>query len=555
MVVVLNIKFKDMQFVKLVFWAIGCFFLVLIGPLNGQVGIYDSGGPIMPEQGAYDVTFYELSLDIQPEQQSINGTVLVEAIVVQPLHVLVLDLDTTLVVTEAQENNTSLNIIRKEGKVHIELGYTRQPGEKLSVLVTYGGKPRIAPRAPWDGGFNWEKTPSGAHWIATSCQTEGADLWWPNKDHVSDEPDSMRIRIRVPDPLVVASNGRLISVDQSNGFSTYNWFVSTPINNYNVALNIAPYETIVGEMKCINGDTYPVEFYVLPEDLEKGEKLFPEILAHLAFYEKYLGPYPFRADKYGVAQTPHLGMEHQTIIAYGAKFSNSTMTGGKDWGFDALHHHELGHEWWGNMVTNADWKDMWIHEGFCSYMQALYVEELSGKERYREFIRNQRFANRLAVAPALVQSSEQIYRAPIYSKGSTVLHSLRYLMGDQAFLSALRRMAYPTKESEEWTDGRQCRFVNTNDFILICEEESGTDLDWFFDVYVRQPALPLLKSSISKGFLTLEWEAPNDLPFPMPIDIEVGGELKRLTLPAKIEIPEGEQPTVDPDGWVLLKTK
>lgn len=526
---------------------------------KAQVAIYDSGGPLMPEQAAYDVTYYDLDLQIFPEERRISGKVLVQATVVHPTNVLVLDLDTTFNVLRAMEGDLNCGVTRKEGKLYIDLGRTRQRGEILRIDVFYEGEPREAPRAPWDGGFSWAKTPSGAHWIATSCQTEGADLWWPNKDHVSDEADSVGIHIRVPDPLVVASNGRLRKTEaHDDGTTTYHWFVSTPINNYNVALNIAPYRVIEGELESVAGDTYPVVFYVLPEDYEQGQELFPEILDHLRFFEKLLGPYPFRADKYGVAHTPHLGMEHQTIIAYGAGFDNSSMTG-VDWGFDALHHHELAHEWWGNLVTNFDWRDMWIHEGFGSYMQALYVEELSGKEAYQQYmLRSRFFRNDLAVAPREVRSSEEIYRAPIYTKGAWVLHTLRYLIGDDAFFAALRKMAYPSEELEQTTNGDQCRFVTTEDFRLICENISGQDLSWFFEVYLRQPALPVLKSRVKGNTLTLDWETPNGLPFPMPIDVQMGDEVQRVLVPSQgleLSIPEGVKPVIDPDGWVLLEVK
>jgi len=526
---------------------------------KAQVPIYDSGGPLMPEQAAYDVTFYDLDLQIFPEERFIAGKVLVQATVVHPMNVLVLDLDTPFTIIRAMEGDLNCDVARKEGKVHIDLGHTRQPGEIIRIDVFYEGTPREAPRAPWDGGFTWSKTPSGAHWVATSCQTEGADLWWPNKDHVSDEADSVGIHIRVPAPLVVASNGRLRKTEaHDDGTTTYHWFVSTPINNYNVALNIAPYRVIESELESVAGDIYPVVFYVLPGDYKKGQKLFPEILDHLRFFEKLCGPYPFRADKYGVAQTPHLGMEHQTIIAYGADFDNTSMTG-IDWGFDALHHHELAHEWWGNLVTNFDWRDMWIHEGFGSYMQALYVEELSGKEAYQKFMQRSRFfSNDLAVAPREVRSSEEIYRAPIYTKGAWILHTLRYLIGDKAFFAALRKMAYPSEELERTTNGDQCRFVTTEDFRLICEEVSGRDLGWFFEVYLRQPALPVLKSRVKENTLTLDWEAPDGRPFPMPIEVEMGGQVKRVQVPSSgltLTIPPGIKPVVDPDGWLLLNLK
>ncbi len=531
--------------------------LVLCGiSLKAQVGIYDSGGPIMPEQGAYDVTFYDLDVRVYPDERSIEGKVLIQADVVHPMNELVVDLDTTLRIVRATEGDVSCPVIRNEGKVHVQLGRTRQRGEVVRIVVHYEGKPRVAPRAPWDGGFDWKKTPSGAHWIATSCQTEGADLWWPNKDHVSDEPDSMAIHVRVPDPLVVASNGRLRDTEaHDDGTTTYHWFVSTPINNYNVALNIAPYRTIEEEMESVTGETFPVVFYVLPEDYEKGKEFFPQIIEHLTFFEKYLGPYPFRADKYGVAQTPHLGMEHQTIIAYGAGFRNDAMTG-RDWGFDALHHHELAHEWWGNLVTNSDWKDMWIHEGFGSYMQALYIEELSGAEEYQAYmLRSRFFSDQLPIAPSEGKSSEQIYQAPIYTKGAWVLHTLRYLIGDEDFFAALRKMTYPTEELAQATDGSQCRFVATKDFILICEDVSGMDLGWFFDAYVRQAEIPTMNSRVADNTLTLAWEMPEGMDFPMPIDVEIDGEIRRVNVPATIDLPAGSKPVVDPNNWVLLQLK
>lgn len=514
----------------------------------------------MPEQASYDVTYYELTLEVDPGQQSIEGTLAMTARIVQPMHYLVLDLDTLLAISGIREATVERRFHREGGKVWIDLQRTRQPGEMLTVSVDYGGKPRVAPRAPWDGGFTWATTSSGAPWVATTCQSNGADLWWPCKDHVSDEPDSMDLHITVAEPLVVATNGRLRRVENlSGGRRTYHWFISTPINIYNVSLNIAPYRAIEGKLRSVAGDEFPVVFYVLPEDYDKGQKLFPEILEHVQFYERHLGPYPWRADKYGVVQTPHLGMEHQTIIAYGANFSNTSMTGGKDWGFDALHHHELGHEWWGNLVTNYDWKDMWIHEGFCTYMQALYMEEKEGMTGYHDYMNRMRFfRNTLAIAPHATRSSEEIYQAPIYTKGAWVLHSLRYLIGDEALRRSLRRMCYPDPAMELVTDGRQARFVTTEDFIAICEEESDQELEWFFELYVRQPKLPVLRSRVEDNQLRLQWETPDNLPFPMPVDVMIDGKVQRVAIPvAGVTIPlkEGQRPEVDPQRWVLMEVK
>jgi aminopeptidase N len=256
-------------------------------------------------------------------------------------------------------------------------------------------------------------------------------------------------------------------------------------------------------------------------------------------------------------------MEHSTHIAYGNKFNFNE--DGLDW----LMLHEFGHEWWSNLVTASDWRDFWIHEGFQSFMDTLYVEETKGKEAYFTAMKNraQGFRNKQPVAPREPKIAYEVYLAApdflrsdgdIYGKGAYILHSLRYLIGDDAFFRALRRMAYPTKEMEGWTDGRQTRLVNTDDFLTIAEQESKIDLDWFFELYLRQPELPKLVSSISSGAngeqnVELKWETPNKLPFPMPIDIQINGKIQRVEMKSgsgNIKF-KGTTPVIDPDGWVL----
>jgi aminopeptidase N len=368
----------------------------------------------------------------------------------------------------------------------------------------------------------------------------------------------MSLAVTAPVGLVVASNGRLRGVDSAAaGTRTWHWFISTPISAYNVALNIAPYRAIDTVIASVAGDSIPVSFYVLDEDYGKGQALFPQILAHLAWYERRLGPYAFRADKYGVVQTPHLGMEHQSIIAYGANFSNRSMTGGVDWGFDALHHHELSHEWWGNLVTNADWKDMWLHEGFGSYMQVLWVEDTQGAERARDYLRGMlgNMGNRLPLAPREPTSARRIYAGhDIYNKGAWVLHTLRWVIGDEAFFRSLRRMAYPDSALARTTDGRAVRFADTRDFQTIAEVESGQPLGWFFDVYAYRSTLPRLRQARAGDSLSLSWETDAGSPFPLPVDVAVGAETRRVDLPqgrAVIRVPAGAEVRVDPRGWLL----
>ncbi len=527
--------------------------------VNAQSDPYASGGVLSPEQASYDVTFYDLDLRVNPADSSIEGSLTAVARVVQPLHYLVLDLDPNLDVTSVSlveiERDEALPFHRIEGRLWIDLLSTRQPQTDVAVRVDYGGRPRIAPNPPWDGGFTWARTPEDEPWIATSCQVNGADVWWPVKDHPSDEPDSMALHISVPDPLVVASNGRLEGVTPAaGGWKTYHWFVSTPINVYNVALNIAPYRLVEDTHTGPNGEEYPVVFYVLPSDYDKGVRFMAEIHDHLRFFEEIVGPYPFRADKYGVAQTPHLGMEHQTIIAYGADFNNAAMTG-RDWGFDALHHHELAHEWWGNLVTNADWSDMWIHEGFGTYMQALYMDRLEGMEGYHAYMNATRagISNRKPVAPRQALNSVEVYNGDIYNKGAWILHTLRFLIGDEQMSEFLKKMAFPLDEMRDLTDGSQCRFAVTDDVLLTAEAISGLELDWFFDLYLRQADLPELRAEREGSALRLRWITPEGLPFPMPIEVAVNGAVRRVDMgsgEAVLDVADGTI-AIDPDNWIL----
>ncbi|HKX46732.1 MAG TPA: M1 family metallopeptidase, partial [Planctomycetota bacterium] len=430
------------------------------------------------------------------------------------------------------------------------------------VEVAYGGVPRVAPRAPWDGGFTWARTADGAPWIATTCQGEGADLWWPCKDHPSDEARSMDLRITVPETVIPATNGRFVSMeDAGGGWRTHHWHVSTPINNYGVALNIAPYVRLDADYESVTGEEFPVSFWVLPENERQGREFLDEIVEHLRFHEEVCGPYPFRADKYGVVETPHLGMEHQSIIAYGNRYQ-----GDATFDYDWLHHHELSHEWWANLVTARDWNDFWIHEGIGTYMQALYLERKFGAEAYAQKMAQDRGAIRNAgpLAPRGSRTTRWMYfggRAggspggDIYSKGSWVCHNLRWLLGDDKFFEVLRRWAYPDPALEAVTDGSHCRLATTDELLAIAERVSGRELDWFFEVLLRRAALPVLESRVEDGELRLRWNAPDGLPYPMPVEVRKGGKLVRVELAdgaAQVDVGRAEV-EVDPRAWLLCE--
>lgn len=544
--------------------------LVSLASAQRELGVRPAktGGPLTANQAAYDVQSYDIDVRVKPREQAIESKVTVAAKIVNPTNVLDLDLESVFTVTGvsmvgAGGKTTKMKFTRPEGKILAWFPMTKQAGESVAVRVEYYGKPRVAPRPPWVGGFMWEKTADGSDWISIATQNDGADTWIPVKDHPSDKASMVTLRATVPQPLVVAAFGKLQSTRKNaDGTSTYTWVMTNPIPNYEIVFNAAPYKLAKTTYTSAVGGPMSIEFYVLPESEKNAKWLLDETKKYTVFFEKYVGPYPFRSQKLGIAETPHLGMEHSTMIAYGNKFKKT------DHGFDSLMLHEYGHEWWANLVTATDWRDFWIHEGFQSFMDTLYLEHIYGNqdEYLKEMaLRMRNTRNMQPVAPREEKIAYEVYlQAPdfiksdgdIYGKGAVVLHTLRYLMGDAAFFRALRRMAYPTKAMERITDGRQTRLVNTDDFLTIVNEESGKDLGWFFEMYLRQPKLPELDTDRRGNRLVLRWKTPNNMPFAMPVDVEMNGKVRRVEMPngtATIDIEGSGRPVIDPKGWVFRK--
>lgn len=532
----------------------------------------ETGGPLLAEQAVFDVLTYDVSLRIDPKNKWITGTTVMTAKMVKPASEIILHLDGAMKIdrifgeSSERDRQGGLRYEHKDGKIRITFPTAKRAGEAFETIITYSGRPVVAPRPPWVGGFMWEKTPSGADWVSVALQNDGADLYIPIKDHPSDKADQVAMRITVPDPLVVAGPGKLQETTKNgDGTSTYYWLMTNPIPNYSIVFNAAPYRVIKDSMPSVAGGTIPIEFYILPESYDKAAKLIAETKRYVEFYEKYLGPYPFRSQKLGTAETPHLGMEHSTMLAYGNKFQTN------EHGFDWLQLHELGHEWWANLVTARDWKDFWIHEGFQSFMDTLYLEHLGKKDAYFAAMkgRARRTRNMQPVAPREAKFAYEVYLAApdfiqsdgdIYGKGAVVLHTLRYLIGDDAFFRSLRKMAYPTPAMERMTDGRQTRLVDTEDFRRIAEAESKMKLDWFFEVYLRQPKLPKLVVSEGRSSFAnqpsrsvLRWETPNNMPFPMPVEVMVNGKPQRVEMKngEGVVTYTGEAPSIDPKGWIL----
>ncbi len=541
----------------------------------------DSGLPLEPEQAAFDATYYDLALAVDPATRTIGGTLTMEARVVQPTAAVLLDLDAPLGVTGVDEvafvvgsgdEVTLPRAFERTGsRLRILLGRTAQPGEGLRLRIAYGGTPREAPRPPWDGGFTWTETADGTPWVAVSCQVQGADLWWPVKDHPSDEADSVRVALTVPSELRAISNGRWEGrTDHGDGTATERWFVSTPINNYGVSFGIGPYQAVEAEYQSPAGYTATVPFFVVPERVEDARRQLPSLLADLEFLERTFGPYAWRGDGYKILHTPYLGMEHQSLVAYGSTFEDN------DYGFDWLHFHELAHEWWANLGSAPDWRDFWVHESFASYAEALRAEDVArraggaeaGQAAYLAFMQGKRGGHRnvIAVAPRETRTTQQMYALPdgrsngdIYVKGAWVLHSLRWLIDDdERFLAAMRSLLYPTAEAEAVTDGRQARWVSTDDVVAAFSRAAGRDLADVFEVYVRQPAPPRLRAARDGGQVVLTWLVPPAAAgavFDVPVEVSVDGVAQRVAMPGgvgRVDAPAGAVVEIDPAGRVLF---
>ncbi|TPV62265.1 M1 family metallopeptidase [Aestuariibacter sp. GS-14] len=423
----------------------------------------------------------------------------------------------------------------------------------LTVTIVYKGQPRIPVRAPWDGGVMWEKTPEGENWLATAVQGEGCDLFWPCIDQPFGEPAQTDLHITVAKPLVAASNGVLVNVADNGDTRTYHWQTRSAHNTYGIALNIAPYEKLETTYNSIYGNSYPVVYYHLPGKEQQAKVLFDEIPTMLTFFERMIGPYPFGNEKVGVVQTPHLGMEHQTINAYGNEYKKD------EFGFDWLLQHEFAHEYFGNQVTNDNWDHMWIHEGLGSYMQPLFAQYLSGDVAYKTYLNNQRkgLINTHPIVSNKLMEVEQVYERgvgpalDIYYKGSWIMHTLRNLIGDEAFFSSVRELVYGTDSPQPGNFSTLYR--NTQDFIDIVNKRTGQNLDWFFNVYLYQPALPELTETRTQDSVTFAWKTPGDMAFPMPLEVSVNGKLQTLDLtsPVTLSISPFDVVIADPNSRIL----
>ncbi|MGQ4583421.1 M1 family aminopeptidase [Lysobacter sp. F60174L2] len=520
---------------------------------------YATGAPMTAEQKAVVFESADLTFKVFPEGKRIDGDATLEFRATAPVAKLVVDLDRNYVIESVSVDGTVLPdsaYANPEGQLTVTLPQPLAVGDEAALRIVYAGEPHVAEKAPWDGGFVWATAPTGEPWIATAVQGEGCDLFWPCIDHPMGEPQVVTQHITVPDLLVAAGNGVAMGMDQHDGWRTWHWRTENP-NTYAIALNIGPYELLEGEYESRYGNTIPLRFWHLRGNAEEARGLFAEFPLMLDFFESTIGPYPFAGEKMGVVETPHLGMEHQTINAYGNDYKQG------EYGFDWLLQHEFAHEWFGNQLTNVNWDDMWLHEGFGSYMQPLYGQYLRGDAAYYASLHGQRLglANRHPIVSGRPMLEDDVYDkedgpgGDIYAKASVMLHSLRELIGDEAFFSATRRVVYGTDSPEPGNFAP--RYASTGDFIDIVNEVTGRDYRWFFDVYLYSAALPELVATRDANGLALRWKTEGDKPFPMPVDVRIGsvdGNVRTVAMSdgtGHVDLPAGALYTLDPHSKVL----
>ena len=515
-----------------------------------------SGLPRAPEQAAVTFERAELAFKVDPARKWLDGDAILTFRAVQPIDKLVVDLDRNYAVDRVDVDGKSVDTAHwrnPEGRMTVDLPQPLAKGARATLRVRYAGHPHVADKAPWDGGFVWATAPAGEPWIATAVQGEGCDLLWPCIDHPLGEPREVIQHVTVPSPLVAAGNGIAEGMEEKDGWRTYHWRAKNP-NTYAIALNIGPYELLQGEYASRHGNTIPLRFWHLKGNKAKAEGLFAEFAPMLDFFEEMIGPYPFAGEKMGVVETPHLGMEHQTINAYGNEYKKD------EYGYDWLLQHELAHEWFGNQLTNADWDDMWLHEGYGTYMQPLYLQWLRGDMEYMAALMRMRstLMNRHPIVSGRSMEEGDVYdaeRGPgndIYYKGALMLHTLRALIGDDAFFRATREIVYGTDTPKP--GAFKPRYATTSDFVAIVNRITGKDMGWFFDVYLRSAQLPELVASRDAGGLALSWKTQGNKPFPMPVQVRVGDTLVNVAMTGgrgRVAVPKGASVTLDPASKVL----
>ncbi len=490
-------------------------------------------GSITAERSWWDLDYYHLDIEVDPDSRSIMGSNTIQYRVLESNQVMQIDLQAPLKIDKVVQDGQELTFEQKGSAYLVNLDQTQEIGVLNRVIVFYSGKPRVAARPPWDGGVAWKKDLNGNPFVATACQGIGASIWWPCKDHMYDEPDSMLMSVTVPNPLVDVSNGQLRKVTPNdNNTTTYDWFVANPINNYGVNINIGDYVHYEEKYEGENG-ILDLDYFVLRDNLEKAKEQFKQVPMMLDAFEHWFGPYPFYEDGFKLVEVPYLGMEHQSSVTYGNGYQNGYRgmdLSNSGWGmkFDFIIIHESGHEWFANSITYQDRADMWIHEGFTNYSESLYLEYHYGPRAAAEYILGTRSLIMNDKPIIADYNVNQRGSGDMYYKGGNMLHTLRQIINDdQLWKEILRGL---NKEFYHKT-------VNSADIEGYISRLAAKDLDYFFDQYLRDERIPILEYRITDDVIRYKWT----------------NCVENFAMPVRVFINE-EEMWLDPDqSWKKLK--
>ncbi|HCQ12974.1 M1 family metallopeptidase [Flavobacterium sp.] len=477
-------------------------------------------GGLRPERTCFDVQRYDLNIKINPEERTIVGYNEIAFKVVANSSKIQLDLFDNMMIDSIIHNNKKLDYKREFNAVFVDFpnGLTANSSEKIRFY--YSGKPKVAKNAPWDGGFVFKKDKENRHWIGVAVQGTGASLWYPVKDTQTDEPDlGSKISVAVPNGLMNVSNGRLLgSEDLKNGYTRWDWEVKNPINNYDITVNIADYAHIHD-----NHNGLDLDYYVLKYNEEKARKHFEEVKPMMDCFQAKFGKYPFADDGYKLVETPYLGMEHQSAVAYGNKYLKGYM--GSDLSgtgvgllFDYITIHESGHEWFGNSITSADIADMWIHEGFTQYTEIVFIECQFGYEKAMKYARglNRNVANdKPIIGPCCVNQEGS---GDMYPKGALLLNTLRHVINNDELW---------WKIILNYSETFRHKIIDTETVVNFFNKESKMNLTPIFDQYLRYKKIPGLEIKVVKNKLQYQWKT-DVADFNMPVDIKIDGKEIRL---------------------------
>ena len=483
-------------------------------------------GELLPERICYDVQRYDLNINIDVKKKALSGYVDFKAIAVNDFTTLQIDLASSMYLDSVIYKDRPLTTNRTEDAVLVDFPLIDQ-GDSFAFRVYYHGVPQEAKNPPWDGGFVWRKDEMGRDYVSVACEGDGCGLWWPLKDHISDEPDNgASMTFTVPEDLYCVSNGRLISTSENpeNKTKTYTWEVLSPINNYNISVQLGNYVLLQDTVYRDNGSLETMNHYVLDYHKDVASTVFPQARQVIRFFEKYYGDYQFWNDGYKLVEVSYLGMEHQSAVTYGNVWNNwggDHRSWTKDYYgiIDGLLFHETAHEWWGNSITATDPAHVWIHEGMATYSESVFIEDQLGYNVMIDFMLRKR--NGIRNKLPIVGPENQNYWAfgDSYNKGAWALHTLRHLIdNDRLWWDILKSFAVNNAKSN----------VNTEDFQRHVEEKYGSSMSYFFKQYFYDNNIPLLEYYQDKGKLYFTWKNVHES-FVMPLDIEVNGVEKRIT--------------------------